>query len=120
VSPIFWLDRMHPYITGQVTITITFKGRITTQLPHKILCNAGQIKTNTIIRVELQVSITVYLIVLVFLHIFPACTPEINMPLPIAAEARTYTNPIFRGDFPDPFVLPVEDHFYAYATMRME
>jgi beta-xylosidase len=38
------------------------------------------------------------------------------MPLPIAAEARTYTNPIFRGDFPDPFVLPVEDHFYAYAT----
>ena len=28
----------------------------------------------------------------------------------------TFTNPVFRGDFPDPFVLKVGDTYYAYAT----
>ncbi len=28
----------------------------------------------------------------------------------------TYTNPVFPGDFPDPFILRVGDVYYAYAT----
>jgi beta-xylosidase len=31
-------------------------------------------------------------------------------------EQATFTNPVYRGDFPDPFVLKVGDTYYAYAT----
>lgn len=30
--------------------------------------------------------------------------------------AKTYTNPVYDGDFPDPFVLRVGETYYAYAT----
>ncbi|AKV02008.1 glycoside hydrolase, family 43 [Labilithrix luteola] len=33
-----------------------------------------------------------------------------------AATPRTYTNPVFAGDFADPFILRVGETFYAYAT----
>jgi beta-xylosidase len=33
-----------------------------------------------------------------------------------AVLTRTYTNPVYSGDFPDPFVLRVGDQYYAYAT----
>ena len=32
------------------------------------------------------------------------------------APARLSTDPAYRGDFPDPFVLRVDDRYYAYAT----
>ena len=32
------------------------------------------------------------------------------------AKQATFTNPVYRGDFPDPFVLKVGDGYYAYAT----
>jgi beta-xylosidase len=31
-------------------------------------------------------------------------------------STQTYTNPIYPGDFPDPYVLRVTDGYYAYAT----
>ena len=31
-------------------------------------------------------------------------------------KQATFTNPVYRGDFPDPFVLKVGDTYYAYAT----
>lgn len=33
-----------------------------------------------------------------------------------AAQAPTYTNPVYRHDFPDPFVLKVGRTYYAYGT----
>jgi beta-xylosidase len=33
-----------------------------------------------------------------------------------AAGAGTFTNPVLRSDFPDPFVLKVDNLYYAYAT----
>ena len=33
-----------------------------------------------------------------------------------SAGYPAYTNPVFDRDFPDPFVLPTEDGYYAYAT----
>src|SRR5215208_5406258 len=32
------------------------------------------------------------------------------------SEPATFENPVFRGDFPDPFVLKDGDTYYAYAT----
>lgn len=53
-----------------------------------------------------------------------ACTPIAPLdspagtvpPTPQPTTAATYDNPIYPGDFPDPFVLPVGDHYYVYAT----
>jgi arabinan endo-1,5-alpha-L-arabinosidase len=33
-----------------------------------------------------------------------------------AAAARTYTNPVLAGNFPDPFVLRHDKHYYAFGT----
>lgn len=33
-----------------------------------------------------------------------------------AASSRTFTNPVYRHDFPDPYVLKVGTTYYAYAT----
>jgi beta-xylosidase len=33
-----------------------------------------------------------------------------------ASATRTFTNPVFRSDFPDPFVLRARGMYYAYAT----
>ena len=33
---------------------------------------------------------------------------------------KTYTNPIWRADFPDPFILAYKQKFYAYATETAE
>lgn len=51
----------------------------------------------------------------------PAGTvPAGTVPPPTATGAHSgtavYDNPIFPGDFPDPFVLPVGDSYYAYST----
>lgn len=58
-------------------------------------------------------------------------TACVNLPLPISTPAATtppapvetpasppqsYENPVFPRDFPDPFVLRVDDSYYAYAT----
>jgi beta-xylosidase len=32
------------------------------------------------------------------------------------SEPATFANPVYGGDFPDPFVLKVDDTYYAYAT----
>lgn len=32
------------------------------------------------------------------------------------APATTYTNPVYSGSFPDPFVLKHEDHYFAFCT----
>jgi beta-xylosidase len=37
----------------------------------------------------------------------PALAPE---------TSGVFTNPIYPGDFPDPYVLPVDDVYYAYST----
>lgn len=37
-------------------------------------------------------------------------------PVPDAAAGASYTNPVFAGDFPDPFVLREGDRYYAFAT----
>jgi beta-xylosidase len=46
--------------------------------------------------------------------------PVLAVALALAACAGTkqptFTNPVYRGDFPDPFVLKVGDTYYAYAT----
>ena len=34
----------------------------------------------------------------------------------MSAHAQTFTNPVLRNDFADPFILRVGDTFYAYAT----
>ena len=39
-------------------------------------------------------------------------------PDPPAETPRTYTNPVWERDFPDPFVLRWGDRFYAYATQN--
>lgn len=33
-----------------------------------------------------------------------------------AQSAETFQNPVLTSDFPDPYILPVEDSYYAYAT----
>ena len=40
----------------------------------------------------------------------PTAVPPTETPGP------TYDNPVYRPDFPDPFVLPVGDSYYAYST----
>ena len=35
-----------------------------------------------------------------------------------SAPARLSTEPVYSGDFPDPFVLRADDRYYAYATQR--
>ena len=74
----------------------------------------------------------------VLLLILSACGPAPSAPTPTAevqpqtstaAEAsptqtlaatapsgQTFTNPVYPEDFPDPYVLPVGDDYYAYAT----
>lgn len=59
----------------------------------------------------------------------PAASPE-RGPVLAAVESPTrtpaamdlfepsYTNPVYRSDFPDPHVLLVEDVYYAYGTTR--
>lgn len=52
--------------------------------------------------------------------LIPPKTSAGTVPPPTAtvaqAGATVYDNPIFPGDFPDPFVLPVGDGYYAYST----
>ena len=38
------------------------------------------------------------------------------MPRPYVLKGRTFTNPVYDHDFPDPFVLKVGETYYAYAT----
>lgn len=35
---------------------------------------------------------------------------------PSASPTATYTNPVYDHDFPDPFILPYDGRFYAFAT----
>jgi len=35
-----------------------------------------------------------------------------------AARASSYQNPVYAGDFADPFVLPVDGAYYAYAYVE--
>lgn len=52
--------------------------------------------------------------ILLIAGVSAACTPiEAPMPTP---PALGYENPVYRLDFPDPFVLRVGDMYYAYAT----
>jgi beta-xylosidase len=47
-----------------------------------------------------------------------ACAPVRPLPAPVVEPPAlpTYTNPVFNSDFPDPFILPTEDGYYAYST----
>jgi beta-xylosidase len=58
------------------------------------------------------------LFVLVLLLV--ACAPEgLGMgaaPESTPTPAATYQNPVYNRDFPDPFVLRVDEDYYAYAT----
>jgi beta-xylosidase len=49
--------------------------------------------------------------------------PAGTVPTPVATSsaradesATTYDNPIYPNDFPDPFILPVADGYFAYST----
>lgn len=46
--------------------------------------------------------------------------PTLNIsslfPTPTMVSVPTYTNPVYAGDFPDPFILRLGDVYYAYAT----
>ena len=44
-----------------------------------------------------------------------ACGPEQTAP-EATADSSTYTNPVYEEDFPDPFVLAADGHWYAYST----
>jgi beta-xylosidase len=48
----------------------------------------------------------------------PGSTPAtgITTTTTLSTAVQVYDNPIFPGDFPDPFVLPVGDEYYAYST----
>ena len=48
----------------------------------------------------------------------PLATLDISLlfPTPTKVLSPAYTNPVYAGDFPDPFVLRVENIYYAYAT----
>ena len=39
-----------------------------------------------------------------------------SYPVERVRSPSTYTNPVYPGDFPDPFVMRVGDTYYAYAT----
>jgi beta-xylosidase len=64
--------------------------------------------------------------VLLAAALLTACAPVRPLPAPVVeppvqqpalpSALPTYTNPVFDRDFPDPFVLPVEDGYYAYST----
>ena len=62
--------------------------------------------------------------VLLTVALLSGCAPVRTLPTLVSALARppaspaylAYTNPVFDRDFPDPFVLPTEDGYYAYAT----
>jgi beta-xylosidase len=59
--------------------------------------------------------------VLLTIALLSACAPVRPLPapvvdLPAAPALPTYTNPVFDRDFPDPFVLPTGDGYYAYST----
>ena len=62
--------------------------------------------------------------VLLTVALLSGCAPVRTLPTLVGALARppaapafpVYTNPVFDRDFPDPFVLPTEDGYYAYAT----
>lgn len=58
------------------------------------------------------------LVVLVSATLLVACAPVRPLPAPVLEPPAlpAYTNPVFDRDFPDPFVLPVDDGYYAYAT----
>lgn len=49
-----------------------------------------------------------------FLILLSACSP-IQAPTEMAPPME-YQNPVYRLDFPDPFVLYVRGQYYAYAT----
>src|SRR6266508_225987 len=60
---------------------------------------------------------------ILIIFVLTACTGPIpsvptQTPVPILSPTSilTYTNPVFFGNFPDPFVLRVDDTYYAYAT----
>lgn len=63
---------------------------------------------------------------LFFIALLSACAPVRPLPAPVVeppvlepaqpSTLPTYTNPVFGLDFPDPFVLPTDDGYYAYAT----
>lgn len=48
----------------------------------------------------------------------PTATPEPSPTAvpPTETPGPSYDNPVYRPDFPDPFVLRVEDNYYAYST----
>ena len=48
----------------------------------------------------------------------PQPTFDINLlfPTPTMASSPVYTNPVYAGDFPDPFILRVDKTYYSYAT----
>ena len=65
--------------------------------------------------------------VLLTVALLSGCAPVRTLPTlvgalaglpasPAAPAFPTYTNPVFDRDFPDPFVLPTENGYYAYAT----
>ncbi|MBW3624381.1 MAG: glycoside hydrolase family 43 protein, partial [Armatimonadetes bacterium] len=46
-------------------------------------------------------------------------TPAYGAAQPLTGQrqaVRTYTNPVYEHDFPDPFILPYRGKYYAYAT----
>jgi beta-xylosidase len=69
-------------------------------------------------------------IVLLTVALLAGCAPVRPLPAPVAeppvlepapqpaqpAPLPAYTNPVFDRDFPDPFVFPDGDGYYAYAT----
>jgi beta-xylosidase len=42
--------------------------------------------------------------------------PPTQTPAPTALPGPSFTNPVYPEDFPDPYVLVVDDTYYAYAT----
>jgi len=55
-------------------------------------------------------------LLLVAAGLSPAAQIAASGAPPDPASAGTYTNPVYRHDFPDPHVIRVGDTYYAYAT----
>jgi len=47
-------------------------------------------------------------------------TMAIVVAVASAARASSYQNPVYAGDFADPFVLPVDGAYYAYAYVERQ
>lgn len=46
----------------------------------------------------------------------PTPTPAPTAVPPTETPGPTYDNPVYRPDFPDPFILRLEDNYYAFST----